>query len=133
MGAWDASVFGNDDAADWAGDLIDAGDSQIVTDTLERAAGPGGRDYLEAPDGSAALAAAEIVAAAAGRPLPVNAYNERALAWAAAHPGLAELIPLAVRAVERVAADDSELRELWEETDDPAWTAAVHDLLGRLQ
>jgi hypothetical protein len=133
MGAWDATVFGNDDAADWAGDLVDADQEQLVADALERAPGSAGVDYLEATEGAVALAAAEIVAAAAGAPTDVNAYNERALEWASGRAGLAELIPVAIRAVDRVVADDSELAELWAEGDDPAWLKATDDLRERLR
>jgi hypothetical protein len=113
MGTWDATVFGNDNAADWAGDLVDVNDEQLVGDALQRAVGA---DYLESFEGEETLAAAEIVAAAAGRPTLPNAYNERALAWATDRPGLVELTPLAVRAVERVLAENSELQALWQET-----------------
>ncbi|MET7281787.1 DUF4259 domain-containing protein [Kribbella sp. NPDC005582] len=133
MAAWDATVFGNDDAADWAGDLADAGEDQRVAEALERAAGTARGEYLEASEGAQALAAAEIVAAAAGAPTGVSPYNERALAWASGRAGLVELIPVALRAIDRVVADDSELAELWEEADDPAWLKAVDDLRARLR
>jgi hypothetical protein len=133
MGAWDASVFGNDDAADWAGDLVDADQEQLVADALARAAGPAGTEYLEATEGAEALAAAEVVAAAAGAPTDVSPYNERALAWASGRAGLVELIPVAIRAVDRVVANDSELAELWAEAGDPAWLKAADDLRERLR
>ncbi|MFF1823737.1 DUF4259 domain-containing protein [Kribbella sp. NPDC058245] len=130
MGTWDESVFGNDTAADWGANLADADDEQVVRATLELAEGG---DFLGASDGMKVLAAAEVVAAAGGRPLVANAYSEEVLAWAAARPGLAELAPLAVRAVVRVVGDGSELRELWEEVGASDWVATVQDLLGRLQ
>jgi hypothetical protein len=130
MGTWDESAFGNDTAADWGGNLVDADDEQVVRATLELAEGAGD---LGASDGARVLAAAEVVAAAAGRPLVADAYSERVLAWAAERPQLAELEPLAVRAVVRVVGDDSELRELWEEAGASAWVATVQDLLARLQ
>ncbi len=133
MGAWDATVFGNDDAADWAGDLADAGQEQLVVDALECAAGTAGDEYLEAAEGAQALAAAEIVAAAAGVPTGASPYNERALAWASGRAGLVELIPVALRAIDRVVADDSELAEMWAEAADPAWMKAVDDLRARLR
>lgn len=132
MGAWDATVFGNDDAADWAGDLADAGQEQLVVQALE-CTGTAGSEYLDAPEGAQALAAAEIVAAAAGAPTEVSPYNERALAWASGRTGLVELIPVAIRAVDRVVADDSELAEQWAEAGDPAWLKAADDLRGRLR
>jgi hypothetical protein len=86
---------------------------------------------LEAPDGAEALAAAEI--AAAGAPIDAIVYTERALEWASDRAGLAELIPVASRAVDRVVADDSELAELWTEGDDLVWLKATDDLRTRLR
>ncbi|ONI67543.1 hypothetical protein BWI15_30985 [Kribbella sp. ALI-6-A] len=133
MGAWDATVFGNDDAADWAGELVDADQEQLVADALERAVGPAGAEYLEAPRGAEALAAAEVVAAAAGVPTDSNPYNERALAWASGRAGLVKLIPVAIGAVDRVVADESELAELWAEAGDLTWLKAIDDLRERLR
>jgi hypothetical protein len=48
-------------------------------------------------------------------------------------PGLVELAPLAVRAVERVLAEESELQDLRQEAGDPAWAETARDLLGRLR
>jgi hypothetical protein len=46
----------------------------------------------------------------------------------------APLIPLAIRKVDRVLAENSELNELWleNEVDYPAWKAGVLDLRSRL-
>jgi hypothetical protein len=130
MGAWDATVFGNDDAADWAGELVDANDEQLVSDALRRAVEA---DYLESFQGGRGASGARSCAAAAGRPTLPNSYNERALVWAAARPGLVELAPLAMRAVQRVLAEDSERQDLWQEAGHPAWAEAARDLLGRLR
>jgi len=135
MGAWDASVFGNDDAADWGGDLADGDSEMPVHEVLREVAGWAADEYLESSLGSEALAAAEVVAAAAGRPTTVNAYNENVLAWATKRPSLAELAPVARNAVERVRAAESELAEEWEEAGDAnraAWSEAVENLLTRL-
>lgn len=123
-------MFGNDDAVDWLNELVDGDDEQLVADMLERATGD---EDLEAPKGSQALAAAEIVAAAADAPPESNSYNEQALAWPAGHRELAMLIPVAIQAIDRVTADDSELAELWAEADDPAWANTVSELRKRLR
>ena len=141
MGAWGGGVFANDDAADWAGDLVDDGSVQHVQDALSVAAECPGDDYLEAPEGSEALAAAEVVAAAGGRPLPDDACSEAVLQWAAEHPEIAtaDWLALALRAVNRVMAPQSELRELWLDHDEGAdpdaareWKHAVAELRSRL-
>jgi len=143
MGAWGAGSFENDVASDWAADLADGGDLAMVRDTLTTAAKCPGDEYLEADEGAEALAAAEVVAAAAGRPLRAVAMGSsgpHALAWAAAHPGAGrpELVELALAAVERVDGAESELCELWlaEGTAGPTasreWFADVEDLRARL-
>jgi hypothetical protein len=135
MGAWDATVFGNDDAADWVGDLADGGTTGQVEELLREVAELSTDDYLEGGLGAEVLAAAELVAAALGRGLPVNPYSEAGLEWSAQHPELANLQDVAKAAVERVRAADSELLEVWQEAepaDYETWQAAVADLLARL-
>jgi hypothetical protein len=64
MGAWGAGAFDNDDALDWLSELVDSPDFALGRAVLDVTA----LEYLEAPEGSAALAAAEVVAAARGHP-----------------------------------------------------------------
>jgi hypothetical protein len=133
MGAWGAGTFENDDAADWLADLCDGPNQEALAEALAAVAGAGADEYLEAPDCSAGLAAAEFVAALKGAPgadLPDEARACAAKLETKADPGL---VSLALRAVERVRAD-SELKELWDESEDPAeWYAAVGDLEARLK
>lgn len=140
MGAWGGGVFANDDASDWAGDLVDGGSVQHVQNALSVAAECPGDGYLEAPEGSEALAAAGVVAAARGRPLPDDSCSDAVLEWAAEHPEIAtaKWLALALRAVNRVMAPASELRELWldDEGADPdaarEWTHVLAELRSRL-
>ena len=49
MGAWDVTAFGNDDAADWAAELVEADKPvDFLRRTFALAEGDG---YLEAPNG----------------------------------------------------------------------------------
>ena len=117
MGAWGSGSFENDDAMDWVIDLEEAGDLSILTDAFE-AVTDQDADDLEAPDCAAALAAAEVVAAMAGR--PAAALPDEVTAWIAGRePASGPLKALARRAVDKVLAG-SELAELWEESDDNA-------------
>ena len=68
MGAWGIGTFENDDAGDWVDRLEESEGLTLLTETLAPAADPSG--YLEAPTCTEALAAAEVVAALAGRPAP---------------------------------------------------------------
>jgi hypothetical protein len=129
-GAWGTGSFENDDALDWAQGFEAKPSMSAIVAALEAATGTG---YLEAPEGSAAIAAAEVIAAIAGKPSPKLPAG--LAAWARKQPkaeGLQRL-PLARKAVERVArGEGSELRELWQESNDAAWQASIADLEGRL-
>ena len=131
MGAWGEKAFENDSALDWLADLEDGGVTAL-RDTLSRVAGAGADDYVEVDDCSAAIAAAEIVAGALGER---DRLTEEAVAWLDANRGA--VVPgdkiAAKRAVERVLAEGSELRELWDENGpDTEWHADVRALLTRL-
>ncbi|MDO5863485.1 MULTISPECIES: DUF4259 domain-containing protein [Paenarthrobacter] len=128
MGAWGFQAFENDDAMDWLQDLEDGG-AEVVRHGLNQVTD----GYIEAPDGSVAVAAAEITAAAQGSPhgdLPENVVT-----WVRVHG--AELTDgdaqLALTAVERVGGEESELAELWDEADEPEWTESLDDLAERLR
>jgi hypothetical protein len=128
VGAWGPGSFENDDALDLLEDVVDGG-----MDVIQGAfvmAGEGAS--LEAPVASAAVAAAEMVAALAGR--PVADLPDEAAEWVQGHA--AEPRPALVRqaraAVQRVR-EDSELKELWEAEEYASdWHACMDDLASRL-
>jgi hypothetical protein len=128
MGAWGVGPFDNDAAADWLAELEERGEAAI-RDALAGATGA----YVESDVAAEALAAAEVVAASCGHATP--SLPEAALAWVGAHgvpaDELGELGELALDAAKRVG-DASELRELWDEAENPAWLEAVRDLRFRL-
>jgi hypothetical protein len=131
MGAWGNGSFENDRALDWAREML-AGDQPLaaVEFALDESTGV---DYLEADEGSAAIAAAEVVAGLAGRSR--GTMPEAITAWVTKQPEPTdELLALAIKAVRRVLADDSELRELWEEGDEgDDWRGDVEELLECLE
>lgn len=132
MGAWDIGPFDNDDAADWLYQLEESDDTSVIAAALDSVTEVGD-DYLEAPDCSCALAAAEIVAALHGHPMA--GLSDEAKAWLEKNRGLdvSELVEEAVAAVQRVRTN-SELKELWEESDElPKWEASLDDVTRRLQ
>lgn len=134
MGSWGVLPFENDDALDWVWELEDAENFAVLELALEDVALAEAEDYVEAPAAEEALAAAEVVAALLGKPLedlpePVEAFLEQNRGK---KPN-ADLIDLAVKAVKRVKKS-SELKELWEASDDAEkWDEAVDDLLSRLK
>ncbi|MGA9495121.1 MAG: DUF4259 domain-containing protein, partial [Terriglobales bacterium] len=98
---------------------------------LTRAADDPG--YLEEPGGSVAVAAAEVVATAKGK--PPQAVPGQIATWVSKIDGSpsTEMSDLACRAVERVRTN-SELKDLWLEADGlNEWSAALRDLEARLR
>jgi hypothetical protein len=126
MGAWGAGLFDNDDVMDWLADLEEAKDwslveiafAAVIADDVE---------YREAPECSVALGAAALVAAkvrAAPIELP-KAAQEWVQRVPMPHPGLPAV---AVECIDAVL-QDSELKDLWEESDSfKAWKAALRSL-----
>jgi hypothetical protein len=133
MAGWGTGSFENDDAQDWLPQLT----SLAVDDLqplLSRAAD--NADYLETPESSIAVAAAEAVAALKGA--PSTALPKEIADWVReaksnpeddSIPGLANL---AARAIQRVRTN-SELKDLWLEADGlNEWSANLRDLEKRL-
>jgi hypothetical protein len=132
MGAWGTGNFDNDEALDWLYLLSEAPDLLLLQTTLEAVTGSE-EDYLDATDCAQALAAAEIIAALAGH--PPEELPEEAAGWLDGRPAPPDdLKMLALIAIEAVAGEDSELRELWEESDEfEEWQAVLNDLTARLK
>jgi hypothetical protein len=127
MGAWGPASFENDTALEWLEDFFESDDDAILWDVLEFAAAPGDEE-IDADAGCAALAAAEVLATAGGQPPPVMPEGLDELPR---EPLDRETYDLALRAVARVR-QRSELAELWRESGDAGWLAAVADLEARL-
>jgi hypothetical protein len=143
MGAWAEESFGNDDAADWVAELLKNGSVAFVRRTLTIASDVPDDGCLSGYDGAAAVAAAEVVAAAAGRPCASTPFSEDALAWAAAHPEAGDLVALALPALDGVVSKNSMLWEAWvgelyDEDEEPdedepnEWIDCVDELRARL-
>ncbi|HKC00206.1 MAG TPA: DUF4259 domain-containing protein [Terriglobales bacterium] len=149
MAGWGTGSFENEDAQSFLGRLNSMGVDDLRS-TLARAADQD--DYLEAPESSSAVAAAEVVAAlvvaatfvatkfdaakfAAEEKDASSPTMPRELAdWIRQnHAGVTpDLVELARRAVERVRTN-SELKDLWLEADGlNEWSAALRELKERL-
>ncbi|XXY16026.1 DUF4259 domain-containing protein [Sorangium sp. So ce216] len=131
MGAWGYGSFENDSALDWLHEVVEA-EPALVGAALDGVATADDQVYLEVDECSAALAAAELVAAALGR--GDDRLNDDAAAWLRDHRDEIRGVGAARarRAVERVV-QGSELRELWDENGaDTEWHAGVRELLKRL-
>ena len=70
MGAWGSGSFENDDASAWIADFCADPDKDLILDAFWAITEMNTSQYLEAPDCSIGLAAAEIIAALKGAPHP---------------------------------------------------------------
>lgn len=134
MGAWSHESFGNDDACDWVGDLVEGDDLTPVEAAFDNVLDVGD-DYLEAHEASAAIAAAEAVARLQGNFGTRDAYSESLDEWVrrVALTPSPELSAKAKQVLDRILRDSSELAELWEESGESGeWRAAVQELRDRI-
>ena len=130
MGAWDFGNLDNDSALDFLDEFENAKDKIVCLSNLLSNIAVAG-DYIDADLGSQGLAAAELVAAVRGKPNPK--LSNDASANAATLKADDALVALARRTAVKVKSEQSELRDLWEETSDYAqWVRAVDELTERL-
>ncbi|MEU5943715.1 DUF4259 domain-containing protein [Micromonospora sp. NPDC047548] len=129
MGFWDVSPFGNDDAADFAGDLDEATAEariEMVGSVLDRIAIASTTDDLDLGDAPRAVAAAALIAAQCpgGEPVCSNYGPSTPMPQ---FPGY--LRRLAIDALDRVVTTPSWLAECWvEASSDSAWRQTINDL-----
>ena len=136
MGAWGSGVYENDEALELVEEVCGGGGVESLAEALERVLATGD-DYLEAPEASQGLAAADIVSRLRGRNVP-------------AETGVAELdewldevdffvgtstVEQARAAVARVLRKPSEMMELWAEFGslDVEWARGVELVARRLE
>ncbi|MBW3508584.1 DUF4259 domain-containing protein [Janthinobacterium sp. NKUCC06_STL] len=136
MGTWATDAFGNDYAMDWAQDLHEYKTLELVETTLDNVI-DSQEAALEAPFAAEALAALDVIARLQGQPGegeddPATAEVDE---WVAAckkkvTPPLLEKARLAF---ERITAESSELRQLWQDSEHFAdWQADVAALRARV-
>lgn len=127
MGTWSHEPFGNDTAIDWAYELHDTHDFLLVEQAIQRVldCGP---EYLDADLAVEAVAAAEVIAKALGRGTQSDAYTEEVDAWLKSISVVptSTLRSKAHQAMSRILGSDSELKELWEESEDfESWESSI--------
>jgi|GEM_PF-5284348 len=132
VGGHGVGSFQNADAQAWIAELVESDGADLVEAAIDdvNEGDPGGP--VGAAEAAIAIAAAEVVAAARGKPR--KDIPEAVRSWTKAKH-LAHHYDLGRRArlaVERVL-EDSELADAWTETEDAdAWRADVEGLLARL-
>ena len=129
MGAWGFKNFENDGAADFVYDVFDNG-KKVIFQAIQKIVKAKPDEYLEAPDCEEDLAAIELLAAAKNN--QSSDCNPDIIKWLQKNDVLkfknglfgpkVDLVPLAEKALDRII-NDSELRELWEESEQfDEWT-----------
>jgi hypothetical protein len=130
MGAWGVEAFQNDSALDWTFELEGVKDLKVLEHAFS--AVTESAEYLDSDDCCSALAAAEVVTALLKKPpayLPKEVEDFLAGVEMQPSPGL---VMLAKQAVQKVKSD-SELKELWDESEEAdGWHRSVDALLARL-
>ncbi|RUS49104.1 DUF4259 domain-containing protein [Cohnella sp. AR92] len=130
MGAWGHGNFDNDTVLDWLADLEETEDLSLIEEAIELALD--GDSELDADTASIAIGAAEVLAALQNKP-GADYEDEELEEWIAKHKGEGRhLLASARKALERIA-EESELKELWEESEHfEEWLGAVKELAGRI-
>ncbi len=134
MGTWALHSFGNDDAADLLGDLTEQNGFGPVQEAIARVLNTEG--YLGAPESQQCVAACEVLAMTLGRPSAAAQAEEELVAWLArVQPTLGpDIVSQATKAIDRILVPESELLELWRESEEFAdWQADLTGLRSRLQ
>lgn len=130
MGTWSHESFGNDTANDWAYELEDATDFSVIEAALQVALDEGD-EYLDADLAMEAIAAVEVIAKRLGKGTQSDVYTEKVDQWleTISEQPRDDLLSLAKRVLERIVADDSELKELWLESDEyELWLGNIQQL-----
>lgn len=131
MGTWGHQSFENDAALDWLVTLETRG-IEAVRSTLKLAAMTKSAKPLDSDDGAAAVAAAEVVAAALSG--DSSRVPRETRAWISENSkglGVADA-RLALSAVERVLSKNSELAQLWDEASESEFRDVLRGLAGQL-
>lgn len=132
MSTWGTGSFENDSAADFLVEVTEDG-MVALEEAFEVILDPD-LDYVEVEEGSRAVAAAEIVAAGVtGDTARVTDAGLRTWVSEQAPEDFQALQDLAVRALDRVLGDDSELQDLWSDSDElESWAGEVRRILHAL-
>jgi hypothetical protein len=134
MGTWAVDAFGNDDACDWTYELEKVNNLSLVEATLDAVLNSG-EEGVESSEATEAIAAIEVIARLQGNWGKRSAYSEKLDRWVENNKiqPSTDLVQKAHLAIEHILADNSELNELWQETEEyEDWLASITDLKNRI-
>jgi hypothetical protein len=130
-GAWGEGAFDNDAAQDFLAECARSTDATVVAQAIDMALMA---SFVDADDGAAAVAAAEVLANALGSNGAAPTARVVPCLTATPRDQLRALAPRAVQAVTRVTDHaSSELAQQWAEEKPNRWTASVQQLAARLR
>jgi hypothetical protein len=130
MGAWGIGPFDNDGAGDALAMLAHLPPPERADQIRDWLTLPD-EDYLEVDTGQIVVAMAALLAAALGASTEQDAYLAALIADGCL-PTDASTRQLAVAALARIAADDSEWQELWAEAGELTAVLAVNERLAEV-
>lgn len=130
MGAWGIGNFDNDAAMDWMQEFAEHPTEVSLTNVFKSVAESD--EFIEVDEGAIVLVAAEIIAAIKGN--KSADYSEDMQVFKEINVQ-DTLVYEALKAIDIVSqSDESELRQLWQETDEfEQWYAVINDLKSRIQ
>ncbi len=133
MGTWDIGTFDNDTACDWAYELEKSSDLSVIEKSINVVFE---EDDMDADYACEALAAIDTIIRLIGKQGVINSYTEIVDHWVKRHQEISvpkALIEKAQKAISLILSENSELYELWLESEHfDAWKADVQSLANRL-
>jgi len=131
MGAWGTKSFENDDALDWVYELEKCNDPKIFWDAVESVIH---EEYVDSDIATEALAALEVTAAMKGK--NTGELPEEVEKWLSENKEIQlpdNFYTRAEEALNKIMGSESELKELWEESDSyKDWLDNMQDLISRI-
>ena len=132
MGTWSHEPFGNDIASDWAYEFEENDGYEVIEDAFDQIIDMATEEFIDADIGCIAHAAAEVLAKSFTDGVAENEYYpEPVEKWLQHNQNKHnyELIPKALLALNLLISENSELDELWQDSDDyEDWTKNIAEL-----
>lgn len=132
MGTWSHEPFGNDIASDWAYEFEENDGYEVIENAFDQIIDMATEEFIDADIGCIAHAAAEVLAKSFTDGGTENEYYPKPVEkWLQhnQHKHNYELIPKALLALNLLISENSELDELWQDSDDyEDWTKNIADL-----
>ena len=135
MGAWGHGPFEDDGALDFVMEIEEAKNPKdIITTALDQAIAS---DYLDTDQANAAIVSAAYIDSAVNAtkyttPEMTEPYEADTFPQRFPELDLTNLKDKAVTALEKVISEGSELKELWDESEEPAWQQGIEAMIKRL-